>query len=108
MRLATVRTRALLGIQSPEVRVEVHIARGLPSLSIVGLPDAAMRESRDRVKAAISNAGFEFPRRRVVVNLAPADLPKEGARFDLAIALGNTGSRRGGAGHRAGRVLLPG
>jgi len=88
MRLATARTRALVGIQSPEVNVEVHLARGLPSLSIVGLPDTAMRESRDRVKAAIVHAGFEFPRQRVVVNLAPADLPKEGARFDLPIALG--------------------
>lgn len=88
MRLATVASRASVGIEAPAVQVEVHISRGLPSLSIVGLPEAAVRESRDRVRAAIANAGFEFPRRRVIVNLAPADLPKEGARFDLAIALG--------------------
>jgi magnesium chelatase family protein len=88
MRLATVDSRASVGIEAPTVRVEVHISRGLPSLSIVGLPEAAVRESRDRVRAAIANAGFDFPRRRVIVNLAPADLPKEGARFDLAIALG--------------------
>ncbi len=88
MRLATVASRASVGIEEPAVQVEVNISRGLPSLSIVGLPEAAVRESRDRVRAAIANAGFEFPRRRVIVNLAPADLPKEGARFDLAIALG--------------------
>ncbi len=88
MRLAQVRSRAQSGVDAPEVRVEVHVARGLPSLSVVGLPETAVRESRDRVRAAIANAGLEFPRSRVIVNLAPADLPKEGTRFDLAIALG--------------------
>ena len=88
MALAEVFSRAQSGIQAPEVRVEVHIARGLPSLAVVGLPETVVRESRDRVRAAIANCDLEFPRRRVIVNLAPADLPKEGARFDLPIALG--------------------
>ena len=88
MRLAHVYTRALIGINAPEVTVEVHIANGLPALSIVGLPEAAVRESKDRVRAAIQNSSFEFPMRRITVNLAPADLPKEGGRYDLPIALG--------------------
>ena len=88
MRLAKVITRALVGISAPEVIVEVHIANGLPALSIVGLPEAAVRESKDRVRAAIQNSQFEFPMRRITVNLAPADLPKEGGRYDLPIALG--------------------
>jgi magnesium chelatase family protein len=88
MRLAKVFTRALVGISAPEVIVEVHIANGLPALSIVGLPEAAVRESKDRVRAAILNSHFEFPARRITVNLAPADLPKEGGRYDLPIALG--------------------
>jgi len=88
MRLAHVYTRALVGINAPEVTVEVHIANGLPALSIVGLPEAAVRESKDRVRAAIQNSSFEFPMRRITVNLAPADLPKEGGRYDLPIALG--------------------
>ncbi len=88
MRLAKVFTRALVGIDAPEVSVEVHIANGLPALSIVGLPEAAVRESKDRVRAAILNSRFEFPARRITVNLAPADLPKEGGRYDLPIALG--------------------
>jgi magnesium chelatase family protein len=88
MRLAKVFTRALVGINAPEVIVEVHIANGLPALSIVGLPEAAVRESKDRVRAAILNSHFEFPARRITVNLAPADLPKEGGRYDLPIALG--------------------
>lgn len=88
MRLARVFTRALVGIDAPEVIVEVHIANGLPALSIVGLPEAAVRESKDRVRAAIQNSRFEFPARRITVNLAPADLPKEGGRYDLPIALG--------------------
>lgn len=88
MRLAKVHTRALVGIHAPEVIVEVHISNGLPALSIVGLPEAAVRESKDRVRAAIINSHFEFPARRITVNLAPADLPKEGGRFDLPIALG--------------------
>jgi magnesium chelatase family protein len=88
MRLAKVFTRALVGIDAPEVSVEVHIANGLPALSIVGLPEAAVRESKDRVRAAILNSRFEFPARRITVNLGPADLPKEGGRYDLPIALG--------------------
>ena len=88
MRLANVITRALVGIDAPEVTVEVHIANGLPALSIVGLPEAAVRESKDRVRAAIQNSNLEFPTRRITVNLAPADLPKDGGRYDLPIALG--------------------
>ncbi len=88
MKLATVFTRALTGISAPDVHVEVHISNGLPALSIVGLPEAAVRESKDRVRAAIINSHFEFPARRITINLAPADLPKDGGRYDLSIALG--------------------
>ncbi len=88
MGLAIVHTRARVGVHAPEVRVEVHLSGGLPSMSIVGLPEAAVREAKDRVRAAIQCAQFEFPARRITVNLAPADLPKSGGRFDLAIALG--------------------
>lgn len=88
MSLAIVHCRAQLGVQSPPVTVEVHLAGGLPALAIVGLPEAAVKESKDRVRAAIQNARFEFPARRITVNLAPADLPKDGGRYDLAIALG--------------------
>ncbi len=88
MSLATVHTRAGIGIEAPEVSVEVHLANGLPGLSIVGLPEAAVKESKDRVRAALLNARFEFPARRITISLAPADLPKEGGRFDLPIALG--------------------
>lgn len=88
MSLAIVRTRAQVGIQAPLVTVEVHLANGLPSLSIVGLPEAAVKESKDRVRSAILNSKFEFPAKRITINLAPADLPKEGGRYDLAIALG--------------------
>ncbi len=88
MSLAIIKSRALLGMHSPEVTVEVHLANGLPSLTIVGLPDMEVRESKDRVRAALQNAGFEIPSRRITINLAPADLPKESGRFDLPIALG--------------------
>ncbi len=88
MSLATIFTRAVIGIDAPEVTVEVHLANGLPGLSIVGLPEAAVKESKDRVRAALLNARFEFPARRITISLAPADLPKEGGRFDLPIALG--------------------
>ncbi|WP_133500217.1 YifB family Mg chelatase-like AAA ATPase [Cognatilysobacter terrigena] len=88
MNLAIVHSRARTGIRAPEVRVEVHLGGGLPSMNIVGLPEAAVREAKDRVRAAIACAQFEFPQRRITVNLAPADLPKEGGRFDLPIALG--------------------
>jgi len=88
MSLALVYARASLGIDAPLVTVEVHLSNGLPSLSIVGLPETAVRESKDRVRSAIINSHLEFPARRITINLAPADLPKEGGRFDLAIALG--------------------
>ena len=88
MQLATLYTRALNGINAAEVTVEVHLSNGLPAFSIVGLPEAAVRESKDRVRAAIINSSFEFPARKITVNLAPADLPKDGGRYDLPIALG--------------------
>ena len=88
MSLAVLKSRALAGMEAPEVTVEVHLANGLPTFTIVGLPDTEVRESKDRVRAALQNAGFEFPARRITVNLAPADLPKESGRFDLPIALG--------------------
>ncbi len=87
MSIAIVYARAKLGIEAPLVTVETHLSNGLPSLSIVGLPETAVKESRDRVRSAIINSQFEFPARRITINLAPADLPKEGGRFDLAIAL---------------------
>ncbi len=88
MTLAVVHSRALVGIEAPRVDAEVHLAGGLPALSIVGLPEAAVKESKDRVRAALQTAGFDFPQRRITVNLSPADLPKEGGRYDLPIALG--------------------
>jgi len=88
MRLARLYSRAQAGIDAPLVTVEVHLSNGLPSLAIVGLPEAAVKESKDRVRSAILNGGFEFPAKRITINLAPADLPKEGGRFDLPIALG--------------------
>jgi len=88
MSLAVALTRASEGVVAPLVTVEVHLSGGLPGTSIVGLPEAAVRESRDRVRVAIQNTQFEYPNRRVTVNLAPAELPKDGGRFDLAIALG--------------------
>ncbi|REG79544.1 YifB family Mg chelatase-like AAA ATPase [Marinomonas pollencensis] len=87
MSLATIYGRARVGVASPLVTVETHISNGLPALNIVGLPEAAVRESKDRVRSAIINSRFEFPTRRVTINLAPADLPKEGGRYDLAIAI---------------------
>ncbi len=88
MSLATTYCRASVGIEAPLVTVEVHLANGLPAFTIVGLPEKAVQESRDRVRSALINAGYEFPARRITVNLAPADLPKEGGRFDLPIAIG--------------------
>ncbi len=88
MSLAIVYSRAQRGIDAPLVTVEIHISNGLPSLSIVGLPETAVKESKDRVRSAIINSHFDFPARRITINLAPADLPKEGGRFDLPIALG--------------------
>jgi len=86
--LAVLHSRALAGLHAPEVTVEVHLGNGLPSFTIVGLPDTEVKESRDRVRAALVNSRFEFPARRITVNLAPAELPKESGRFDLPIALG--------------------
>ena len=88
MSLALLKSRALAGMQAPEVIVEVHLANGLPAFTLVGLPDMEVREARDRVRAALQTSQFEFPQRRITVNLAPADLPKEGGCFDLPIALG--------------------
>jgi len=88
MSLAVLKSRALTGMQAPQVTVEVHLANGLPSFTIVGLPETEVKESKDRVRAALQNARFEFPSKRITVNLAPADLPKESGRFDLPIALG--------------------
>ncbi len=88
MSLAILHSRALSGIHAPPVEVEVHLANGLPQFCIVGLPEAEVKESRDRVRAAIQTSQFEFPSRRITVNLAPADLPKKSGRYDLPIALG--------------------
>jgi magnesium chelatase family protein len=88
MSLAVVYSRALAGMDAPPVTVEAHLANGLPNFTIVGLPEAEVKEAKDRVRAALQNARFEFPARRITVNLAPADLPKDSGRFDLPIALG--------------------
>lgn len=88
MSLAIIHSRAQVGVEAPAVSVEIHLTNGLPSLTIVGLPETAVRESKDRVRSAILNSALDFPRKRITLNLAPADLPKEGGRFDLAIALG--------------------
>ena len=89
MSLALVQSRALLGLQAPPVTVEVHLANGLPSFTLVGLADVEVKEARERVRSALQNAGLEFPHnKRITVNLAPADLPKDSGRFDLPIALG--------------------
>ena len=88
MSLAVTYSRALAGMDAPPVTVEVHLGNGLPSFTIVGLPEAEVKEAKDRVRAALQNARFDFPARRITVNLAPADLPKESGRFDLPIALG--------------------
>ncbi|MFC3908773.1 YifB family Mg chelatase-like AAA ATPase [Legionella dresdenensis] len=88
MNLALSKTRSILGIHAQPVSVEVHLANGLPSFAIVGLAETAIKESKDRVRSAIANSNFEFPCRRITVNLAPADLPKTGSGFDLPIAIG--------------------
>ena len=89
MTLALVHSRALDGLAAPPVTVEVHLANGLPSFTLVGLADTEVKEARERVRAALLNSGLEFPHnKRITVNLAPADLPKESGRFDLPIALG--------------------
>jgi magnesium chelatase family protein len=86
--VSTVFSRAPAGLEAPMVRVEVHLGAGLPAFNLVGLPEAVVRESKERVRAALVTAGYEFPQRRITVNLSPADLPKEGGRFDLPIAVG--------------------
>src|SRR5215475_12757979 len=88
MAIATVICRAQLGLYAPRVQVEVSLDSGLPVFSIVGLPATVVKESKDRVRAALVNSGFEFPAGRITVNLSPADIPKRGGRFDLPIALG--------------------
>ncbi len=93
MQLATIATRAQIGIAAPAVRAEIHLSSGLPRTAIVGLPETAVRESKDRVRSAVLNSHFEFPMSRITINLAPADLPKDGGgRYDLAIALGILGA----------------
>lgn len=88
MSLSIVYTRANLGVDAPLVTIEVHLSNGLPAFNLVGLPETTVKESRDRVRSAIINSDFEFPSKRITVNMAPADLPKGGSRFDLAIAIG--------------------
>jgi magnesium chelatase family protein len=87
MSLAVTHSRAKLGIDAPAISVEVHLSNGLPVFNIVGLPETSVKESKDRVRSAIINSHFDFPARRITVNLAPADIPKQGSRFDLAIAI---------------------
>jgi magnesium chelatase family protein len=114
MSLSVLHSRALAGPDAPPVTVEVHIGNGLPSFTIVGLPDTEVKEARDRVRAALVNCRFEFPARRITVNLAPADLPKESGRFDLPIALGILAASRQVPGERlaeyefAGELSLSG
>src|SRR5512135_3493825 len=86
--LAKVLSSAVVGIDAIQVEVEVDITQGLPQFATVGLPDGAVKESKDRVKSALKNSGYEYPNRRITVNLAPADLRKEGAAFDLPISIG--------------------
>lgn len=88
MSISIVYTRAQVGVQAPRVSVETHLSSGLPAFNIVGLPETAVKESRERVRSALLNSGFDFPMRRITINLAPADLPKQGGRYDLAIAVG--------------------
>lgn len=87
MSLSIIYTRAALGVNAPPITVEVHISNGLPGLTLVGLPETAVKEARDRVRSAIINSGYEFPAKKITINLAPADLPKEGGRYDLPIAI---------------------
>lgn len=103
MSLAQVFARSVVGLTAPEVLVEVHLSQGLPALTIVGLPEAAVRESKDRVRSAMLNCGYEFPNRRLTINLAP-DLPKEGARLDLPISIGILAARRAAGCRGAQRV----
>jgi magnesium chelatase family protein len=106
--LAIVHSRGLSGVEAPPVTVEVHLANGLPAFHIVGLPDTEVKESRERVRAALLHSGFEFPNRRITVNLAPADLPKGSGRFDLPIAVGILAAAAGLPGPRLASVELMG
>jgi len=92
MSLAILRCRAQYGTEAPPVTIEVFLSGGLPSFSIVGMPETAVRESKDRVRGAILSSGFKFPQERITVSLAPADMRKTGGRFDLAIAKGERSS----------------
>ena len=83
MSLSIVHTRAALGVNAPPITVEVHISKGLPGLTMVGLPETTVKEARDRVRSAIINSGYEYPAKKITINLAPADLPKEGGRYDF-------------------------
>lgn len=87
MSLSVVYTRAALGVKAPLISVEVHLSNGLPGLTLVGLPETTVKEARDRVRSAIINSGYTFPAKKITINLAPADLPKEGGRYDLPIAI---------------------
>ncbi|RPE01570.1 ATP-dependent protease [Candidatus Pantoea deserta] len=87
MTLSRVLTRAAIGVEAPLVTIEAHISNGLPALTLVGLPETTVKEARERVRSAIINSGFSFPARRITINLAPADLPKEGGRYDLPMAI---------------------
>lgn len=87
MTLFTIHTRACIGVYAPKIDVEVHISNGMPSFTLVGLPEATVKEAKDRVRSALINSGFSFPSKKITVNLSPADLPKEGSRFDLPIAV---------------------
>ena len=88
MGLSLVRSRGCAGVDAPLITVEVHLSGGLPSMHLVGLPETAVRESKDRVRAALINSRFKWPQSRITISLGPADLPKEGGGFDLPIALG--------------------
>ena len=88
MSLAIVYSRASMGVQAPLVTIEVHLSNGKPGFTLVGLPEKTVKEAQDRVRSALMNAQFKYPAKRITVNLAPADLPKEGGRFDLPIAIG--------------------
>ncbi|MFT5838912.1 MAG: magnesium chelatase family protein [Flavobacteriales bacterium] len=108
MSLAVVYSRACVGIDAPLITVEVHLSNGLPCFNLVGLPEASVREAKDRVRSALINSGFEFPAKRITVNLAPADLPKEGGRFDLAIAIGIIAASHQLTGHQLENIELVG
>ena len=94
MELSLIYSRALSGVEAPLVQVETHLSNGLPSFNIVGLPETAVRESKDRVRGALLSSGFEFPQQRITANLGPADMRKTGGRFDLSIALGILAAKR--------------